>query len=139
MKRAWWWWLLPFGLVGLVLLIAPPVSLTDPQQKPPNVEIRSAKPESIDLPGYVPPTSAAVSPAGAAAKPSAPRTLAELQQVREALKVQEKQLLDRRRSTDPNDRAAMQALVEEITRYNEDIRAFEDASAQLETPPKPSK
>ena len=48
MKRPWLWWSLPFVLVGLVLLIAPPVSLTDPQNKKPNVEIRSARPESID-------------------------------------------------------------------------------------------
>jgi len=137
MKRPWLWWSLPFVLVGLVLLIAPPVSLTDPQKKP-NIEIRSARPESIDLPGYVPPSTPAVS-AESTAKPSAPRTLEELKQVRDALKAKEKALLDRRRSTDPNDRAAMQALVDEIARYNEDVRAFEEAAERLEPAEKPAK
>jgi hypothetical protein len=139
MKRPWLWWSLPFVLVGLVLLIAPPVSLTDPQNKKPNVEIRSARPESIDLPGYVPPSTPRISPEAGAASPAAPRTLAELQQVRDALKAQEKRLLDRRRSLDSNDHAAVQALVDEITRYNEEVRAFEEASAKIETPEKPAR
>jgi hypothetical protein len=133
MKRPrWWWWALPFALAGLVLLIAPPVSLTDPPKKPPKIEIRSARPESIELPGYTAPAAPAMSPEAEAAKPAAPRTREELEQVRVALKDQEKKLLARRKSLDPNDRAAMQALVDEISRYNDDIRSFEEASAVLE-------
>jgi hypothetical protein len=131
MKRRWWWWVLPFAIAGLVLLIAPPVSLTDPSKKP-KIEIRSARPESIDLPGYTPPPAPAFSSETTAAKPAAPRTREELQQVRVALKEKEKKLLSQRKSLDPNDRAAAQALVEEILRYNEDIRSFEEASAKLE-------
>ncbi len=131
MKRRWWLWLLPFALAGLVLLIAPPVSLTDASKKP-KIEIRSARPESIDLPGYTPPAAPALPADVTAAKPAAPRTREELQQVRAALKEQEKKLLSRRKSLDPNDRASAQALVDEIIRYNEDIRNLEEASAKLE-------
>ena len=137
MKRAWWWWALPFVLAGLVLVIAPPVSLTDPQNKP-KIEIRSARPESIDLPGYTPPAPPVLSAEMEAAKPAAPRTREELEQVRVALKAREKKLLEQRKSLDPNDRAAGQALVDEIVRYNEDIRAFE-AAAALFAQEKPAK
>jgi hypothetical protein len=131
MKRSWLWWCLPFAIAGLVLLIAPPVSLTDLQKKP-NIEIRTARPESIDLPGYTVPLSPAISAEAKAARPAAPRTREELEQVRKALKVQEKKLLDRRRSLDPNDRAAAQALVDEIIRYNEDVQSLDEASKKLE-------
>jgi hypothetical protein len=137
MKRSWLWWGLPFALAGLVLLIAPPVSLTDPQKKP-KIEIRSAHPESIDLPGYTPRTSTAQTAGADPMKPVAPRTREELQQVRAALKEQEKSLLARRKGLDPNDRAAAQALVDEIEHYNDDIRSFEEASAKLE-PETPAK
>ena len=131
MKRSWLWWAAPFALVGLVLLIAPPVSLTDEQKKP-KIEIRTARPESIDLPGYTAPAPSSISAEARAAKPAAPRTREELNQVRVALKEQEKKLLDRRKSLDPNDRVAAQALVEEIVRYNEDIQALEEASKKLQ-------
>ncbi len=131
MKRSWLWWVMPFALVGLVLLIAPPVSLTDSQKKP-KIEIRTAHPESIDLPGYTAPAPASITAEARAARPAAPRTREELQQVRAALKEQEKKLLDRRKSLDPNDRPAAQALVDEIVRYNEDIKALEEASKKLE-------
>ena len=131
MKRSWLWWGLPFAIAGLVLLIAPPVSLTDSQKRP-KIDIRTARPESIDLPGYTAPASPVVSADSKSAKPAAPRTREELQQVRQALKEQEKKLLDRRRSLDPNDRAAAQALVDEIIRYNEDVQALEEASKKLE-------
>ena len=52
--------------------------------------------------------------------------------MRAALKEREKKLLNRRKGMDPNDRAAAQALIDEIVRYNEDVRAFEAASAKLE-------
>ena len=131
MKRSWLWWGLPFAVAGLVLLIAPPVSLTDPQKKP-KFEIRSARPESIDLPGYAPRTSSSPAASTEVSKPVAPRTWEELQQVRAALKEQEKRLLARRKALDPNDREAAQALVDEIERYNDDIRSFEEASVKLE-------
>ena len=133
MKRArWWWWLLPFAVAGLVLLFAPPVSLTDPARKPAKVDIRSARPESIDLPGYTPREESGRPAEGESSKAAAPRTRDELQQVRAALKEREKRLLARRLSLGPNNRAETQSLVEEIVRYNEDIRAFEEASAKLE-------
>lgn len=132
MKRSRWWWLLPFAVAGLVLLIAPPVSLTDPAKKPAKVDIRTARPESIDLPGYAPRAEPSRPVEAEAAKPAAPRTREEVQQVRAALKDREKKLLARRLSLDPNNRPEAQALVEEIVRYNEDIRAFEAASAKLE-------
>ncbi len=56
MKRSWLWWGLPFAIAGSVLLIAPPVSMDDASKKP-KIEIRSARPESIDLPGYVAPAT----------------------------------------------------------------------------------
>jgi hypothetical protein len=51
--------------------------------------------------------------------------------VRAALKDREKKLLNRRKGLDTNDRAAAQALVDEIERYNEDVRLFEAEAAKL--------
>ena len=132
MKRPRWWWLLPFAVAGLVLLIAPPVSLNDAERRPLKIDIRTARPESIDLPGYAPRPESPIPADGDATKPAAPRTRAEVLQVRAALKEREKRLLDRRKGLDPNDRAAAQALIDEIVRYNEDVRAFEVSSAKIE-------
>src|SRR5450432_1399885 len=106
MKRSYWWWLLPFGVAALVLLIAPPVSLNDAERKPLKIDIRTAKPESIDLPSYTPRPEFTTPAEGDTAKPAAPRTREEVAQVRAALKERERKLLDRRKGMDPNDRAA---------------------------------
>lgn len=133
MKRIYGWWLLlPFVVAGLVLIVAPPVSLNDAERRPPKVDIRTARPESIDLPGYTPRPESALSAADDSARPAAPRTREEVSQVRAALKEREKKLLNRRKGLDPNNRAAAQALIDEIVRYNEDVRAFEAASSKLE-------
>ncbi len=132
MKRSYWWWLLPFAVAGMVLLVAPPVSLNDAERRPLKVDIRTARPESIDLPGYTPRPESAVPLDGDAAKPAAPRTREEVAQVRAALKERERKLLDRRKGLDPNDRVAGQALIDEIIRYNEDVRDFEQAAAKLD-------
>lgn len=132
MKRSYWWWALPFGVAGLVLLVAPPVSLNDAERKPLKIDIRTAKPESIDLPNYTPRPESTAPAEGESARPAAPRTREEVVQVRAALKEREKKLLNRRKGMDPNNRAAAQALIDEIVRYNEDVRAFEAAWAKLE-------
>ncbi len=135
MKRSRLWWGLPLcdRRIGFVDRAAG-VDERSPARSP-GFEIRSARPESIDLPGYVAPSVSADSAEAKAAKPAAPRTREELQQFAKPSRTRRKNCSSGANPWTRTDRAAVQALVDEITRYNEDIRSFEEASAKFDPDP----
>ncbi len=125
--------LTPIGLVALVLIIAPPVSLSqaDDQEKARALEARKSRPEPIPLlPGEF--RDAMAARGNPADRPALPRTREELQQLRAALKEREAKLLKKRQTTNTIGRDDLVLLSEEITRYNEDLRTYEDTARAFE-------
>ncbi len=135
MERSAWLYAVPLVLVAAVLVIAPPASLipASDKEKAANLGVRPAKPEPVPLP---PGIVADATPADIT-RPALPRTVEEWRQARKALKDRENMLRRRRFAIGANDRASLQVLAEEITRYNEDLSLHEKQAAQFEIAPTP--
>lgn len=122
----------PLSLGGLVYLLAPPVPLTTEADRvrAKLMEQQRIKPEPIPIPPEAA-LAASKDSTASAAPPAAPRTPAELAQVRALLKQREAALLERKARTPAHDRAGLQVLAAEIVSYNEELLRYEAAAQSI--------
>lgn len=121
--------LLPVVATGLVLWLAPPVSLStdEDRAKAQRMAAQKLKPEPIPIP----PDVAKASRRDGASRPALPRTAEELAQVKRLLKEREDALLQRKAKLPPYDQAAREALYGDIVTYNEDLQTYESLAASF--------
>lgn len=120
---------IPILLAVAVFVIAPPVPLTTEADriKARRLESVVVKPEPIPIPPEAAKMAAVANPA----RPAAPRTAAELAQIRTLLKQREETLLARKAKLPPFDRDGLKLLYQDILQYNEDLSAYDTAVAAL--------